>query len=124
MLHFQQASSSNSNTINKGTHPDNDADMEYDKMSMVDASETNHHPIAMMNDEEWMEAMLTPSNGPALFPNFGIAHRWDSATIIQILQLGMKVDMLLGALALVLHAVLMELVSPNGKNSDNSVGRF
>ena len=36
----------------------------------------------------------------------------------------MKIDTSLGALALVMHAALMELASPNGNNCGNSVGRF
>ncbi len=83
MLHFQQAASS-SNAIDEATHPDDNMDMEYVKMSKADASETNHHPIITMNDEEWMEAMLTQSNELALSPNFEVAQRWDSATIAQI----------------------------------------
>ena len=36
----------------------------------------------------------------------------------------MKIDTSLGVLALVMHAALMELASPNGNNRGNSVGRF
>ena len=124
MLHFQQDPSTDANAIDEATHPDDNADMEYGKMSKADASETNHHPMVTMNNEEWMEAMLTPSNGPALLPNFEVAQQWDSATIAQILQSEVKVDTSLGALALVLHAAFMELASPNGNNHGNSMGRF
>ncbi len=81
MLHFQQAASSNTNTIDEATHPDDNMDMEYIIISKADASETNHHPIITMNNEEWMEAMLTPSNKPESLPNFEVAQRWDSAAI-------------------------------------------
>ena len=85
MLHFQQAASSDTNAIDEATHPDDNMDMEYIKMSKADASETNHHPIITMNDEELMEATLTQSNKPALLPNFEVAQQWDSAAITRIL---------------------------------------
>eukprot|EP00804_Cyclotella_cryptica_P022616 CCRYP_009487-RA/>CCRYP_009487-RA protein AED:0.19 eAED:0.19 QI:246/1/1/1/1/1/2/7139/550 len=128
MLRFQQAASSSSdaNSIDRVAHAEDDADMEYVKMSKADASDTDHHPTSTMKEEEWMEATLTPSNNePASSPNAEVAQKWASAAIARISRSGVTLETPLGALGLVLHSALMELASPpNGSNRGNAVGRF
>ncbi|KAL7490124.1 hypothetical protein ACHAW6_015850 [Cyclotella cf. meneghiniana] len=125
MIRFQRAATSDANAIDGAAHPEDDADMEYVKMSMADASETDHHTTSTPKDEEWMEATLASSNEPASSPDLEVTQKWASAAIARISRSGVKVETSLGALGLVLHGALMELASsPNGNNRGSSVGRF